>query len=61
MIWASVLVFNNAVTMLSGLGTLVVFAGVLCYNWARRFEQSLRAGGSSAFPLPVVLERDVDL
>ncbi len=59
MIWASVLVFGNPVTLLSGLGTFVVFGGVLLYNRARAYEQSLRTGGAPS--LPVVVERDVAL
>ena len=39
MIWGSVLVFGNPVTMLGSLGTVIVFVGVLLYNQARKYEQ----------------------
>ena len=58
MIWASVLVFGNPVTLLSGLGTMVVFGGVLLYNKARSIEQALRSSAQGAIPLVI---RDVDL
>ena len=34
LIWTSVILFGNEVTLLSGLGTLVVILGVLLYNQA---------------------------
>ncbi|XP_071944455.1 solute carrier family 35 member E2A-like [Antedon mediterranea] len=40
LIWLSVIVFNNPVTLLSGLGTIVVVIGVLLYNRARDYEQN---------------------
>ncbi|XP_006820548.1 solute carrier family 35 member E2A-like [Saccoglossus kowalevskii] len=39
LIWLSVVVFNNPVSLLSGLGTAVVVAGVFLYNRARDYEQ----------------------
>ncbi len=42
LIWLSVLIFGNPVTFLSGLGTFVVIIGVLIYNKARDYEQTLR-------------------
>ncbi|KAL3244920.1 hypothetical protein MRX96_018502 [Rhipicephalus microplus] len=41
MIWLSVLVFGNQVTFLSGLGTLIVIAGVFLYNHARNIAATL--------------------
>ncbi|KAL1438901.1 hypothetical protein MTO96_047636 [Rhipicephalus appendiculatus] len=41
MIWLSVLVFGNQVTFLSGLGTLIVIAGVFLYNHARNVAATL--------------------
>ncbi|XP_029846865.2 solute carrier family 35 member E2A isoform X1 [Ixodes scapularis] len=41
MIWLSILVFGNNVTFLSGLGTLVVTAGVFLYNHARNVAAKL--------------------
>ncbi|CAG0914182.1 unnamed protein product [Notodromas monacha] len=35
LIWLSILVFHNPVTFLSGLGTVIVFVGVVLYNRAR--------------------------
>ena len=42
LIWASVLVFGNPVTFLSGLGTMIVTFGVFVYNKAREYEQYRR-------------------
>lgn len=39
LIWLSVALFGNSVTPLSGLGTCVVFAGVLLYNKASEFDK----------------------
>ncbi|XP_013384812.1 solute carrier family 35 member E2-like [Lingula anatina] len=39
LIWASVLIFGNAVTFLSGLGTVTVTIGVILYNKAREYDQ----------------------
>ncbi|XP_033641984.1 solute carrier family 35 member E2B-like [Asterias rubens] len=39
LIWLSVIVFNNQVTLLSGIGTAVVVLGVFLYNRAREHEQ----------------------
>ncbi|CAG7826721.1 unnamed protein product [Allacma fusca] len=38
LIWLSVMLFGNQVTILSGLGTAVVILGVLLYNKARDFD-----------------------
>ena len=40
LIWLSVLVFGNHVTLLSGLGTITVTFGVFCYNKARAVDQA---------------------
>ncbi|KAJ8021384.1 Solute carrier family 35 member E2 [Holothuria leucospilota] len=42
LIWLSVLVFGNPVTVLSGVGTFVVVIGVFLYNRARQYENALR-------------------
>jgi solute carrier family 35 protein E2 len=39
-IWLSVLVYGNAITLLGGLGTVIVIIGVLLYNKARHYEQT---------------------
>ncbi|XP_070562073.1 solute carrier family 35 member E2A-like [Ptychodera flava] len=44
LIWLSVVVFNNPVTLLSGLGTVIVVLGVLMYNRARDYEQRKKKG-----------------
>ena len=38
MIWLSVFWFSNPVTVLSGLGTVVVTLGVMMYNKAREHD-----------------------
>ncbi|XP_073976560.1 solute carrier family 35 member E2B-like [Rhodnius prolixus] len=40
LIWASVIMFGNPVTMLSAMGTCTVIAGVLLYNKAREIDTS---------------------
>ncbi|XP_037078134.1 solute carrier family 35 member E2A-like isoform X2 [Pollicipes pollicipes] len=50
LIWLSVLLFHNAVTLLSGLGTAVVIFGVFLYNAAtrRKFSPVVRAADRTA-------------
>jgi solute carrier family 35 protein E2 len=48
LIWLSVLIFGNPVTFLSGLGTAVVFFGVLMYNKAKRMDDDLKRSKSSS-------------
>uniref|UniRef100_A0A6M2DZY0 Putative solute carrier family 35 member e2-like agrilus planipennis n=1 Tax=Xenopsylla cheopis TaxID=163159 RepID=A0A6M2DZY0_XENCH len=38
LIWMSVVLFGNSVTLLSGLGTLIVIFGVLLYNKAQDYD-----------------------
>ena len=38
LIWTSVLLFGNEITLLSGLGTMTVIAGVLLYNLATEVD-----------------------
>ena len=38
MIWLSVLIFNNPVTLLAGVGMILVTIGVFIYNKARERE-----------------------
>jgi len=42
LIWMSILVFGNAVTLWSGVGTLIVTGGVLLYNRARDWDAQRR-------------------
>nr|CAD7585580.1 unnamed protein product [Timema genevievae] len=39
LIWLSVLMFGNPVTLLSGMGTCVVILGVLAYNKAQEYDR----------------------
>ncbi|CAF1319977.1 unnamed protein product, partial [Didymodactylos carnosus] len=39
LIWLSVLIFHNPVTLLSGFGTIIVIFGVILYNEARDLEK----------------------
>ncbi|XP_021930523.1 solute carrier family 35 member E2B-like isoform X2 [Zootermopsis nevadensis] len=39
LIWLSVLLFGNPVTLLSGLGTCMVIVGVLLYNKAQEYDR----------------------
>lgn len=47
MIWLSVLVFGNPVTVLAGVGMILVSAGVFIYNKARERESQLKLAASS--------------
>lgn len=38
LIWLSIILFGNAISLYSGLGTLAVIAGVLGYNKARQLD-----------------------
>jgi drug/metabolite transporter (DMT)-like permease len=38
LIWLSILLFGNEVTLLSGVGTSVVIMGVLMYNKAKEMD-----------------------
>merc|ERR1712241_1632597 len=53
LIWSSVLVFGNEITLLSGLGTAVVILGVLLYNLATQADTRQRTlvqvGGGKMF------------
>ena len=40
LIWLSVIVFGNAVTFLSALGTVTVTIGVLCYTKAKEYDEN---------------------
>ncbi|XP_043225764.1 solute carrier family 35 member E2B-like [Amphibalanus amphitrite] len=47
LIWFSVVIFGNPVTLLSAVGTAIVLVGVLCYNRAQQYEAA-----AGAPPLP---------
>lgn len=38
-VWLSVIIFSNHVTLLSAVGTIIVFLGVFLYNKARQFQR----------------------
>lgn len=42
LIWMSVVLFGNSVTLLSGLGTLIVIFGVLLYNKAQDYDSQIQ-------------------
>jgi len=42
LIWCSVMLFGNEITLLSGLGTAIVIGGVLLYNKAREIDLGRR-------------------
>ena len=43
LIWLSIILFNNPVTILSGLGTAIVILGVLLYNKAQECDKNVRS------------------
>jgi solute carrier family 35 protein E2 len=47
LIWLSVIIFGNDVTFLSGLGTSIVFVGVLLYNKAKQMDELKRSKSSA--------------
>jgi solute carrier family 35 protein E2 len=42
LIWLSVILFANEVTLLSGIGTAIVISGVLLYNKAQDYDKRSR-------------------
>lgn len=38
LIWMSIILFGNSITLLSGLGTIVVIAGVVIYNKVKQYD-----------------------
>lgn len=48
-IWLSIIVFSNPITLLSAVGTLLVFIGVMLYNKAKQVQRNaLRALAQAA-------------
>ncbi len=43
LIWLSIILFGNEVTMLSGLGTVIVIIGVTLYNKAQEYDKFYKA------------------
>lgn len=40
-IWLSIIVFSNPITVVSAVGTVMVFAGVLLYNKAKQVQRDV--------------------
>uniref|UniRef100_A0A8C9X449 Solute carrier family 35 member E2B n=1 Tax=Sander lucioperca TaxID=283035 RepID=A0A8C9X449_SANLU len=40
LVWLSIIVFSNQITILSAIGTVLVFIGVFLYNKARQFQRA---------------------
>lgn len=38
LIWMSIILFGNSITILSGLGTIIVIAGVVIYNKVKQYD-----------------------
>lgn len=38
LIWMSIILFGNSITILSGLGTVIVIAGVVIYNKVKQYD-----------------------
>lgn len=47
LIWMSVILFGNSITLLSGLGTIIVIAGVVMYNKVKQHEINLLSSSVS--------------
>lgn len=39
-IWLSIIVFSNPITLLSAVGTVMVFVGVMLYNKAKQVQRN---------------------
>lgn len=40
LIWMSIILFGNSITLLSGLGTVIVIIGVVIYNKVKQYDIS---------------------
>lgn len=40
-IWLSIIVFSNPITVVSAVGTVMVFVGVLLYNKAKQMQRDI--------------------
>lgn len=47
LIWLSILVFNNPITLLSGFGMALVSVGVLLYNQAIQYAERVSASAAT--------------
>lgn len=58
-IWLSIIVFSNHITILSAIGTVLVFIGVFLYNKARQNQrQTLHAMAAEQVHKPLLQEQD---
>ncbi|XP_029643729.1 solute carrier family 35 member E2A isoform X1 [Octopus sinensis] len=57
LIWLSVIVFGNPVTLLSALGTVTVTVGVLCYTKAKDYDKSIVLKAHYAVKSPDTLDK----
>lgn len=56
LIWLSIILFGNAISLYSGMGTLAVIAGVLGYNKARQLDaQRIQRLMPDSYPLKIAL------
>lgn len=56
-IWLSIIVFSNPITLLSAVGTVMVFVGVMLYNKAKQLQRNTlhalaQSADSDHRPLP---------
>ncbi|XP_021171794.2 solute carrier family 35 member E2A [Fundulus heteroclitus] len=58
-VWLSVIVFSNQITLLSAVGTVVVFIGVCLYNKARQIQrQTLQAMAAEQSSRPLLQDQN---
>ncbi|KAM4607782.1 solute carrier family 35 member E2A [Polymixia lowei] len=59
-IWLSIIVFSNQVSVLSAVGTVLVFAGVFLYNKARQIQrETLQAMAAEQYRKPLLQDQDL--
>ncbi|XP_032376702.1 solute carrier family 35 member E2A [Etheostoma spectabile] len=60
LVWLSIIVFSNQVTILSAIGTVLVFIGVFLYNKARQFQRkTFQAMASEQNHKPLLQDQNV--
>lgn len=59
LVWLSIIVFSNPITILSATGTVLVFLGVFLYNKARQIQrETLKAMAAELSHKPLVQDQD---
>ena len=59
-IWLSIIVFNNHITVLSAIGTVFVFFGVLLYKQAKQIQrETLYSLASEHAQKPLLQDHDM--